>query len=189
MKKTRSAPRAPRTAKAVPAAPVFSPLSVSFSLSVKESGLEPLLGAAYLMTDRAYVLLSGDRAKTLIVRLRPKNQGGKKGLEALAQAFTAELAGQKLRWTIAKSNQPVREYLAEQAVVLAQNPPAPAAAEPPVDQLTDAQRLEIEKLISEVEDEIKTMNAKKAPAAQDPKNIKASWEEKQARPVEPGKER
>src|SRR5689334_5992558 len=116
MKKTRTAPRARRTAKAVSGAPVFSPLSVSFSLPVKAAGLEPLLGAAYLLTDRAYVMLSGDRAKTLVVRLRPKKDAGKKGLEALAKAFEAELASQKVRWTIAKNNQSVREYLAEQAV-------------------------------------------------------------------------
>lgn len=189
MKNTRSARPAPRAAKAALGAPVFSLLSVSYSLSVKAHGLEPLLGAAYLLTDRAFVMLSGDRAKTLTVRLRPKKQGGKKVLQALAAAFEAELSSQKMRWTLAKNNQPVREYLAEQAVVLAQNPPAPAPAEPAAEQLTDAQRLEIEKLISEVEDEIKTMNAKKAPAARDPKNIKASWEEAQQRPVEPGAER
>lgn len=150
------------------------------------------MGAAFLLTDRAFVLLSGDRAKTLSVRLRPKKGGGKKALEALAKAFEAELESQKIRWAIAKNNQPVREYLAEQAVLLAQGrgePEAEAPAEPAADQLTDAQRSEIEKLISEVEDEIKTMNAKKAPALQDPKNIKASWEEKQEKAAAPRPER
>jgi His-Xaa-Ser system protein HxsD len=172
----------------------FAPLSVCLRLAVtREGGLEPILGAAYLLTDRAFVMLSGDRARTLCVRLRPKKDSGKKALETLAREFEAELESQKLRWAIAKNNQPVREYLAEQAVLLAQGhgaPPPPA--EPAGDQLSDAQRDEIAKLIAEVEDEIKTMNQKKAqgaaPAAADPKNIKASWEEKQQSGAAPARE-
>ena len=87
-----------------------------------------------------------------------------------------------MRWAVARNNQPIREYIAEQAVLLATGqikPAAPAAAapEPAVDELTDDQRLEIEKLIAEVEAEIKTMNADKAkPSVSDPKNVSASWE-------------
>ena len=97
----------------------------------------------------------------------------------LADTFRAELRSQKVRWTIAKNNLPIREYIAEQAILLANGAPAPAQASPETasDQLTAEQRGEIEKLIAEVEEEIKAMNQKKA--VPDPKNIKASWEEKQ----------
>lgn len=162
----------------------ISGASVRFRLSVKQEGLEPILGAAYLMMDRAYVALDGDRKRSLIVALRPKRQAGSEGLQRLAAAFETELASQKIRWAIAKNNQPIREYLAEQAVLLAQGrvaPPAapPAAASPAAEQLSDDQCKEIEKLIAEVEEEIKAMNQKKASPAADPKNIKATWEERQ----------
>jgi His-Xaa-Ser system protein HxsD len=138
-------------------------------------GLEPLLGAAYLMMDRAYVRLSGDRKKALTVEFFPKDPAV--SAASLEKEFRAELEGQKLRWQLARHNQPIREYIAEQAVLLATGRAAPPPPqEGAADQLTDEQRSEIEKLIAEVEDEIKTMNQKKAVA--DPKNIKASWEER-----------
>jgi altronate dehydratase len=86
-----------------------------------------------------------------------------------------------LRWAIARENIGVRQFVAEQAVLLASGrlqPSAPASQDEPIDALSQEQRDEIEKLIAEVEDEIKVMNEKKA-ASQDVKNIKASWEEKQ----------
>ncbi|UPT75708.1 MAG: hypothetical protein M0D55_08565 [Elusimicrobiota bacterium] len=171
-----------KAAKSVPApTPKLTASEASFSLDVKAHGLEPVLGAAYLLTDRAYVALGGDRAKILTVTLRPKNAKALKP-RALADEFLSDLASQKVRWAVAKNNQPVREYVAEQAVLIATGqikPAAPAAAapEPAVDELTDAQRLEIEKLIAEVESEIKTMNADKAkPSVADPKNAALSWE-------------
>jgi His-Xaa-Ser system protein HxsD len=161
--------------KASPA-PRISGSSVSFTLDVKSEGLEPIVGAAYMLTDRAYSSLDGDRAKKLIVTLTPKSPAGKAGLEALAESFSAELEAQKVRWAVAKNNLPIREYIAENAVSLANSPsPVEPAAEATSEELTDEQRSEIEKLISEVEDEIKTMNAKNA--TPDPKNVKASWEE------------
>lgn len=163
------------------AAPKPSASEVRISLDVKKEGLEPIFGAAYLMMDRAYVLLSGDRAKKIEVSLRPKDPKALT-LKALSAEFLSDLASQKVRWAISRNNQPVREFVAEQAVLMASGaippPAAPAAAEEPAaEQLTDDQRAEIEKLIAEVESEIKTMNDKKV--ASDPKGIKASWEETQ----------
>lgn len=152
----------------------------SFSLDVKREGLESIFGAAYLMMDKAFVSLSGDRAKTIGVTLRSKDPKAVKP-SALAAEFLSDLESQKVRWAVAKNNLPIREFVAEQAVLIANGtippPSAPAASEPTSEQLTDDQRSEIEKLIAEVESEIKTMNDKKV--ALDPKNIKASWEEKQ----------
>ncbi len=168
--------------------PKPSAASISFDLSVPANGLEPILGAAYLMMDRAFVSLDGDRAKKIAVTLTPKAGATAARLKELSAAFTAELATQKVRWAIAKNNQPIREYISEQAVLLANGriPPASAAApEPASEQLNDEQRAEIEKLIAEVEDEIKSMNASKS--VPDPKNIKASWEEKQEAKLKGGK--
>lgn len=167
--KSKKTPKKPSTTEA------------RFSLSVKSHGLEPILGAAYLMMDKAFVTLEGDRAKTIEVILRPKAPKAVK-VKALSAEFLSDLEAQKVRWAVAKNNLPIREYIAEQAVLIANGtipPPAEAAAapEPAAEQLTDDQRAEIEKLISEVEAEIKTMNDKKIGA--DPKGVKASWEEQQ----------
>ena len=160
---------------------VESESSVSFLCDARAHGPEPILGAAYLFTDRAFVRLDGDRAKTISVELRSKAPAGKADLVALAEAFSRERETQVTRWAISKNNQPIREYLIEQAVLLANDrlpaPESSAAAPIPADeQLTESQRAEIERLIAEVEGEIKAMNDKKTVA--DPKGIKASWEEK-----------
>ena len=185
MKSKKKTPKKGRKA-AIPKAAKTSALykltdtAAVFSLAVKKEGVEAIFGAAYLMMEKAFVSLSGDHVKTLHVTLRPKNPKAV-APRALAEEFLLDLESQKVRWTLAKNNLPIREFIAEQAVLIAngtiQPPAAPAAAEPAADQLTDDQRSEIEKLISEVEAEIKTMNDKKL--VSDPKNIKASWEEKQ----------
>lgn len=184
IKISRKAPKSARPKKpAKPAAPTckLSGSEASFTLDVKKEGVESIFAAAYLMMDKAFVSLSGDRAKTVIVVLRAKDPGAAEP-KALAEEFLSDLESQKVRWALAKNNLPIREFVAEQAVLIANGsvppPSAPSAPpEPPAEQLTDDQRAEIEKLISEVEAEIKTMNDKKIAA--DPKGIKASWEEKQ----------
>jgi len=173
--KKKTAKKAPKSAPYT-----LSSLEASVVLDIKKEGLESIFGAAYLMMDRAYVSLKGDRAKAVTVVLRPKNPKTTK-LKALAEEFLSDFESQKVRWAVAKNNLPIREFIAEQAVLIANGtipPPAPAAApEPAAEELTDDQRAEIEKLIAEVESEIKTMNDKKV--AMDPKGIKASWEETQ----------
>ncbi len=162
--------------KPVKPAPKLSASEALLTLDVKRDGLEAVFGAAYLMMDKAYVSLSGDRAGKIGVLLRAKDPRSVKP-KALAEEFLSDLESQKVRWAVAKTNLPIREYIAEQAVLLANGAlpaPAPEAA---AEELTAEQRAEIEKLISEVESEIKSMNDKKVAA--DPKGIKASWEERQ----------
>lgn len=171
---------APKKSTAAPSASL-SASEASVVLDVKSLGLEPIFGAAYLMMDKAFVSLTGDRAGKVGVVLRAKDPKAFNP-KTLATEFLSDLESQKVRWAVAKNNLPIREHIAEQAVLMANGtiPPPSAAAsapEPAAEQLTDEQRSEIEKLISEVEAEIKTMNDKKVAA--DPKGIKASWEEKQ----------
>ena len=153
--------------------------TVAFSLDARKEGLDVILGAAYLMSDRAYVRLDGDRAKVLAVTLTPKGARGAKELKELESAFLSEFESQKVRWGLARANQPIREYLVENAVALAQGRAEAAAAAAPAapEELTADQRAEIERLISEVETEIKEMNDKKAHA--DPKGVSPSWEAQQ----------
>lgn len=153
--------------------------AVAFTLDVKAQGREAILGAAYLLTDRAYAWLGGDGSRKIQVELRPKGPASLDALRELAEAFPRELSAQKLRWALSRNNQPIREFIAEQAVLMANGRlPEPAAKEEAAEeQLSEEQRQEIEKLIAEVEQEIQAMSQKKL--VSDPKNIKASWEEKQ----------
>lgn len=167
--------------KSIKIIPKLTAAHASLTLDVKTLGLEAVFGAAYLMMDKAFVSLSGDRAGKVVVSLRAKDPKAVKP-KALAEEFLLDLESQKVRWAVAKNNLPIREHIAEQAVLIANGTiPAPSAAaaapEAAAEELTAEQRAEIEKLISEVESEIKSMNDKKVAA--DPKGIKASWEEKQ----------
>lgn len=150
---------------------------ISFEVDARRDGPEPVLGAAYLLMDRAYALVSGDKAKVLTVTLRPKGARGADDLAALKRDFEAELAAQRLRWAVARNNRTVREYVVENALALAKEfseRAAPGAAAPAAEQLTADQRSEIERLIAEVETEISAMNAQaKGP---DPKASALSWE-------------
>jgi His-Xaa-Ser system protein HxsD len=169
---------APKTKKRVKPSPKGTAASgeVSFSLDVRAEGLEPILGAAYLLMDRAYAFIEGDKAKSVTVTLRPKGARAAADLAALTRAFEDELAAQKLRWAVARNNRTVREYVAENALTLAGEFAARAAApaEPAAEQLTAEQRSEIERLIAEVETEISQMNVKKE--LSDPAGKSLSWE-------------
>lgn len=176
-KPQRASARVPAVSKPRKTAKKAAAGEIAFTLDVREEGLEPILGAAYLFMDRAYVLVEGDKAKLLTVTLRLKGARGAAELAALKSAFADELAAQSLRWAVARNNLPVREYVAENALALAEEfakRTAAAPAEPTAEQLTDDQRSEIERLIAEVETEISQLNAKKDPAA--PKEAALSWE-------------
>lgn len=171
-KPTASAPRKAATAAAP--AKTFGARSVTFALDVRPDGLEPLLGAAYMMTDRCYVSLGGDRRRTLEVTLEGRQGAEGAALKELAELFERELATQRVRWAIARKNLPVREYIAEQAVRQAQGGAAPQAGQPQPQQeeLSAEQRKEIDALIAEVEAEIQSLKGS------DPENLSAPWETK-----------
>ncbi len=173
-KKTRRA----LARRAQPSKRAARPASGEVVVSVKlgAAGSEPVLGAAYMMMDRAYALVEPGAAGALRVTLRPKGARGAAELAALKTSFEDELAAQRLRWAVARNNAPVREYVAENAIALAGEfaARAQAAPEPAAEQLTDDQRAEIERLIAEVETEISEMNReKKLP---DPNGATRSWE-------------
>ena len=172
-KKSRRAPARPAkpSRRAAPAAG-----EVVVSVKPGADGPEPVLGAAYLMMDRAYALVEPAASGALRVTLRPKGARGAAELKALESAFQDELAAQRLRWAVARNNASVREYVAENAIALAEEfaSRAQAAPEPAAEQLTADQRSEIERLIAEVETEISEMNREKA--LPDPNGASRSWE-------------
>ncbi len=160
------------------------PGAVVAELSVAEHGLGPILGAAYLLTDRVYARVDGDPKKALIVTLVPKEPLKAVELAALKDEFELELATQKLRWALAADNAGVREHVTRQAVLFVNGHPlAPASAQASsagspqggADPLSAEQQAEIDRLIAEVETEIKDLKSK--PAGADPDGVKATWEE------------
>ena len=115
-------------------------------MNVAREGLDCILGAAYLMTDEAYVFLDGDRAKVLRVTLQPK-RASRLTSAVLHRRFRNELAAQKVRWAVANRNRPLRESLTGRAV----------RGEPLVDPVAAEKRREIEMLLGEVDAEIRTL--------------------------------
>ena len=171
----RCVPPAKRVKTAAPA----SVGEITFELDARPDGPEPILGAAYLLMDRAYSFISGDKTKTLSVTLRPKGARGSADLAALKRAFEEELAAQRLRWAVARNNRSVREYVAENALALAKEfaERAASGSGAAAESLTAEQRSEIERLIAEVETEIAQMNVKNEHS--DAKGAALSWESAQ----------
>lgn len=151
----------------------------STTVKVKEHGLAPILNAAYLLTDRAYARIDGSPKTELTVTLRAKDPRDAAGLGA---EFAATLRTQKLRWAQAEANRELRERVARQGLLIAAGvapaapAPAPAPAQGGGEPLSAEQQAEIDRLIAEVEVEIKDL--KKKPAGADPENVRATWEEK-----------
>lgn len=141
-----------------------------------QDGLEVIRSAAYVLTDRAFALLEEGPKDCVRVVLQPKEPAEEAGLKALARTFEDELATQRIRHQISKNNVSIREYIVEQAILLAQQPAQPPPPQaPPEPELSAEQRKEIERLIAEVEEEIRQQAP--ARASQDPLKISATWEE------------
>lgn len=121
-----------------------------------------LLGAAYLMTRDAYVLVSR-RGKAGAVELWPKNTIAPK---ALAAAFRREYANQRLRWALTRDGLGLRAETLRRALELAEA--AGGRTQAPQATLTPEQKAEISVLLAEAE-------ADKGP--RDPLGIARPWEE------------
>lgn len=121
-----------------------------------------LLGAAYLMTDEAFVLVSR-KGKGGRVELWPK---GRTPAKALAAAFRREYANQVLRWSLSRGGLGLRAETLRRALLLAQaaggRPEAPRAS------LTPAQKAEIAALLAEADAD---------PGPRDPLGIAQPWDE------------
>lgn len=123
---------------------------------------DALLGAAYVMTEDAFVLVSR-KGKGGAVELWPKS-GAKPA--ALAAAFRREYANQVLRWSLTRDGLGLRAETLRRALLLAEaaggRPQAPQAS------LTPEQKAEIAALLAEAE-------ADEGP--KDPLGIARPWEE------------
>lgn len=148
--------------------------------------LEAIQAAAYSLTDRLIVRITGGGKKSVSVFLTPR-QGD---IEILSGEFHNEMLHESLRLQVSQANRKIREYIVTKALVSAQVASvAPSAADvetvptaqescsecetqqaqpsaPPVDAELEK---EIEKLLAEIE---------KGDKGDDPLGVAVSWEEK-----------
>lgn len=137
-------------------------------VSTKDYPLGVIKYAAFALTGEAYVLL--ESAKNAVsVEIAPKApQSG--ALKRLAARFKEELALEKIRSEIEANNRGLREHVIRMALS-GESAPAPVEAEVA---LTDEQQKELDRLIAEVEDEIKKESGV---SAGDPLGVTKTWEE------------
>lgn len=125
-----------------------------------------LLGAAYLMTGSAYVLVTR-KGRGGAVELWPKKNASAK---ALAAAFRREYGNQLLRWSLSRGGLGLRAETLRRALALAEaaggRPQAPQAS------LTPEQKAEIAALLAEADADT---------GPRDPLGIAEPWEARRDR--------
>lgn len=121
-----------------------------------------LLGAAYVMTEDAYVLVSR-KGKGGCVELWPR---GKIPASKLAAAFRRAYANQVLRWSLSRGGLGLRAETLRRALLLAEA--AGGRTEAPQASLTPEQKAEIAALLAEADAD---------PGPRDPLGITQPWEE------------
>jgi His-Xaa-Ser system protein HxsD len=67
---------------------------------------EAVLGAAYIFTDRCYVLLDAPEKDKLSVELKARTSLDQEALEVIAGEFGNELLSQTLREVVSRQHQP-----------------------------------------------------------------------------------
>jgi His-Xaa-Ser system protein HxsD len=83
---------------------------VSFVLDEELYPRDAVYGAAYLFVDRCFIFLTRPKDATIEVRLKPKEEGDAKALEALAGEFANELLNQVIRARVGEATAQIREY-------------------------------------------------------------------------------
>lgn len=121
-----------------------------------------LLGAAYVMTEDAYVLVSR-KGRGGAVELWPKKRGSP---AALAAAFRREYANQVLRWSLTRGGLGLRAETLRRALLLASA--AGGRTQAPQASLTPEQKAEIAALLAEADADT---------GPKDPLGITRPWEE------------
>jgi hypothetical protein len=144
--------------------------TISVRVSLKAYDLDAVRYAAHASSGAAHVFIRLDGPGAVVAEFTPK---GRTAGKAVAAAFRAELAEEKLRVAIYAANRELRDFMILKALSKEDTPP-PA----PQDDsgLTPEQEKELDALIAQVESEIKQEAA--AGTAGDPLGITRTWEDK-----------
>lgn len=140
------------------------------TVSLEENSLKTIKYAAFALTATAYVQLDSVKSRVQVT-LRPKDVPGKMTARRLASLFLEGLKQEAIRSSLEDNNRKLREHIIGLALCPAkEEAPAQADAE-----LSEEQQKELDRIIAEVEEEIKKEPLK---SSRDPLEVTKTWEEK-----------
>jgi len=87
---------------------------VLVSINPKIYFLDVIYSAAYILLDKAHIVLDGDPEEEIIAEIRPK---GKQDLRALAMAFNDELLNYSVYKTQSEKNKGIRQAIIQRALL------------------------------------------------------------------------
>ena len=87
---------------------------VLVSINPKIYFLDVIYSAAYILLDKAHIVLDGDPEEEIIAEIRPK---GKQDLRALAMAFNDELLNYSVYKTQSEKNKEIRQAIIQRALL------------------------------------------------------------------------
>lgn len=126
---------------------------VSFVLDEDVYPRDAVYGAAYLFVDRCFLFLTRPGDDKVEVRLKPKTETDRAGLQALAGEFANELLNQVIRARVGEATAQIREYYMAKAF------------------FADSNQTSIDALLAELDAE---------ELEEDPLEISVPWEESNA---------
>ncbi|PIS46710.1 MAG: hypothetical protein COT17_07160 [Elusimicrobia bacterium CG08_land_8_20_14_0_20_51_18] len=144
---------------------------LKISADLKKYPLGIVRYASYALSGNLFVFIRKISASKAEISFSPKK--GKMDAKMVSADFKKNLEDETLRDFIWEANKKLREFLILKAITAQERAPEPEKAEG----LTPEQEKELEKLIAEVEEEIKKESSG-AGGGGDPLKIKQTWEEK-----------
>ncbi len=139
--------------------------------------LETVKFAAHALTGVNFIELRPARDGVLVV-IKPKSPGARSKLGEAVSAFKRELKDADIRFRVEADNRGLREKI----VRLAIQGEVPCVQEGDVG-LTEAQQKELDRIIAEVEDELRKEPAE---SKEDPLGVTKTWEEQNGRETSKG---
>lgn len=146
---------------------------IIFTINGKNN-LKVIRYAAYLFTEDYYVFLK-KKGKNYQITISPKKDIKNISAAIVKKDFESKLKEETLRYEIYQKNKPLREFLIKKAILEGDKIASISQDFNQETTLTKEEKKELEKIIKEVEEELKTYNSKKT------KEIAQTWEEKHAK--------
>lgn len=142
---------------------------VVISISPKIYSLDVVYSAAYVFLDKAYILLSGEPKKEIMVELRPKEKRNE--IEKLGREFSNELINYAFYKKQSEKNAPIRQAILQRALLTSELQPR----EEEVGKIEEIGEKEFER--------------SDADYLEDPEGIAVPWEEKYGKKAKSKKEK
>lgn len=95
--------------------PLYSGCSALFSVNPKIYPIDVVYSAAYIMIDKAFILLDGDPETNIKVSIRCKNEGQE--IKQLVQEFNEELLNYSVYKVQSEKNKDLREIILKRVLI------------------------------------------------------------------------